>query len=146
MVLTLLIGPPILSGMLYLISHTGDHFYIYVFLFVTVVMLVMATIYPIWIAPLFNKFTPLEDGSLKDQVFALAKSINYPLDKLFVVDGSKHSSHSNAYLVGIFVSINFFNILLVLSFFIFIYFYFIIILSKMDHWKTRFTHSLKVYY
>jgi STE24 endopeptidase len=60
----------------------------------------MITIYPTVIQPLFNKLTPLEDGELKSQIEALASRINFPLKKLFVIDGSKRSSHSNAYFFG----------------------------------------------
>lgn len=64
--------------------------------------LVMITIFPTFIQPLFNKFSPLEDGPLKDQIEALAKSVEFPLTKLYVIDGSKRSSHSNAYFFGLF--------------------------------------------
>jgi STE24 endopeptidase len=50
----------------------------------------------------FNKYEPLPEGELKDAIFALAKKLNFPLTKLFTVDGSKRSSHSNAYLYGFF--------------------------------------------
>lgn len=59
-------------------------------------------IFPSFIQPLFNKFTPLEDGSLKKKIDALAVRLEFPLKKLFVVDGSKRSSHSNAYFFGFF--------------------------------------------
>jgi len=62
----------------------------------------MITIYPTFIQPLFNKFTPLEEGELKDQITALAKRVDFPLTKLFVIDGSKRSGHSNAYFYGLF--------------------------------------------
>jgi STE24 endopeptidase len=53
----------------------------------------MLTIYPNVIAPLFNKFTPLEEGELKTEIEKLAASISFPLTKIFVVDGSKRSGH-----------------------------------------------------
>lgn len=62
----------------------------------------MVAIYPVLIAPLFNKYTPLEEGELKNRIENLAKKVNYPLKKLFVVDGSTRSGHSNAYLYGFF--------------------------------------------
>jgi len=55
---------------------------------------------PVFIMPLFNKYEPLPEGALKESIFALAGRIDYPLTKLFVVDGSKRSSHSNAYMFG----------------------------------------------
>ncbi|KAH9271840.1 hypothetical protein BASA83_005942 [Batrachochytrium salamandrivorans] len=58
--------------------------------------------YPTFIQPLFNKFDSLPDGELKVKIDALAKSVEFPLTKVFVVDGSKRSSHSNAYFFGLF--------------------------------------------
>ena len=59
----------------------------------------MMTIVPVFIMPLFNKYEPLPDGELKRRIFELAASLKYPLTKLFVMDGSKRSSHSNAFMV-----------------------------------------------
>ena len=59
-----------------------------------------STIYPVFIKPLFNKLEPLEPGSLRDGIESLAKTVGFPLRKLFVMDGSKRSSHSNAFLFG----------------------------------------------
>ena len=58
------------------------------------------TIYPNWIAPLFNKYTDLEEGSLKEKINNLALKLKFPLTKIYVVDGSKRSNHSNAYFYG----------------------------------------------
>jgi len=60
----------------------------------------MMTIYPVVIMPMFNKYEPLKDGELKTSIYALADRIKYPLNKLFVMDGSKRSSHSNAFMFG----------------------------------------------
>merc|ERR1719357_1703899 len=60
------------------------------------------TIYPDLIAPLFDKYTPLPEGELRTEIEQLAASIEFPLYKLFVVEGSKRSSHSNAYFYGFF--------------------------------------------
>jgi len=57
-------------------------------------------IFPTWIAPLFNKFTPLTDASLKDRIQALAKRCDFAIQGLFVMDGSKRSAHGNAYFTG----------------------------------------------
>ena len=57
---------------------------------------------PVFIMPLFNKYEPLEDGSLKKRIYELAGSLKFPLTKLFVMDGSKRSSHSNAFMFGFF--------------------------------------------
>jgi len=98
--LMIVIGLPILIGILQAITWGGPHFYFYVWLFVTFVSLFLITIYPHVIAPLFNKFTPLEEGELRDAINELAKKNHFPLTKLFVVDGSTRSSHSNAYFYG----------------------------------------------
>lgn len=63
-------------------------------------MFLMMIIYPEFIAPLFDKYTPLPNGELKTKIEELAASVNFPLYKLFIVEGSKRSSHSNAYLYG----------------------------------------------
>lgn len=63
---------------------------------------IIVTIYADFIAPLFDKYTPLPDGELRTRIEDLAKSINFPLKKLYVVEGSKRSSHSNAYFYGFF--------------------------------------------
>ncbi|KAJ3085354.1 CAAX prenyl protease 1 [Quaeritorhiza haematococci] len=97
-----IIGVPVVAAFLWIIQWTGDNFALYVWLFMLVFQLVMVTIYPTLIQPLFNKFTPLEEGELKDKIHALAARIGFPLTKLFVIDGSKRSSHSNAYFYGFF--------------------------------------------
>ncbi|GAX17410.1 STE24 endopeptidase [Fistulifera solaris] len=100
LVLTALIGGPFVALLLTIIQKGGEYFYLYVWAFVCVFSLFMMTIVPVVIMPLFNKYEPLPDGDLKDQIYALAKRLNYPLTKLFVMDGSKRSSHSNAFMFG----------------------------------------------
>uniref|UniRef100_I1N3U4 CAAX prenyl protease n=1 Tax=Glycine max TaxID=3847 RepID=I1N3U4_SOYBN len=80
----------------------GPYLAIYLWAFTFGLSIVMMTLYPVLIAPLFNKFTPLPDGQLREKIEKLASSLNYPLKKLFVVDGSTRSSHSNAYMYGFF--------------------------------------------
>eukprot|EP00924_Labyrinthula_sp_SR-Ha-C_P008253 maker-scaffold_11-snap-gene-7.7-mRNA-1 protein AED:0.21 eAED:0.21 QI:91/1/1/1/1/1/3/35/488 len=95
---------PIMLTIVYLVKTFGNFFHYFVCGFMMVVSLVMLFIYPNFIMPLFNKFTKLEDEEDKKDLFSkiseLAKSLCYPLKKVFVVDGSKRSSHSNAYLFG----------------------------------------------
>ncbi|XP_048831322.1 CAAX prenyl protease 1 homolog [Brienomyrus brachyistius] len=93
---------PVTSLLLYIIKIGGDYFFIYAWLFTLVVTLVLVTIYADYIAPLFDKFTPLPDGELKKEIESLAQSISFPLTKVYVVEGSKRSSHSNAYFYGFF--------------------------------------------
>ncbi|PIM99793.1 Metalloprotease [Handroanthus impetiginosus] len=100
--LSVVIGPPIVAAIIVIAQKGGPYLAIYLWAFMFVVSLVMMTLYPILIAPLFNKFTPLPDGDLRIKIENLASSLKFPLKKLFVVDGSTRSSHSNAYMYGFF--------------------------------------------
>ncbi|GLD96801.1 hypothetical protein PINS_up005484 [Pythium insidiosum] len=102
--LFVVIGYPVVAALIYVIRWGGELFYLYVWVFLFIFSIVMITIVPVFIMPLFNKFTPLEEGELRSRIEALASSLNFPLTKLFVVDGSKRSSHSNAYFFGFFKS------------------------------------------
>ncbi|XP_042598214.1 LOW QUALITY PROTEIN: CAAX prenyl protease 1 homolog [Cyprinus carpio] len=93
---------PVTSLLLYIIKIGGDYFFIYAWLFTLIVSLILVTIYADYIAPLFDKFTPLPDGELKSEIESMSKSIYFPLTKIYVVEGSKRSSHSNAYFYGFF--------------------------------------------
>ncbi|RIB05194.1 peptidase family M48-domain-containing protein [Gigaspora rosea] len=96
------IGLPILALVLQIIRWTGDNFYFYVWIFMIIFNLVLLTIYPTLIQPLFNKVEPLEKGDLRERIEELASRIGFPLKKLYVIDGSKRSNHSNAYFYGFF--------------------------------------------
>ncbi|CAM9665580.1 unnamed protein product [Ascophyllum nodosum] len=100
--LTVAISCPALVCVLKIIELGGRYFYVYVWAFMFLFSVVMLTIAPVLIMPLFNKYTPLEDGDLKSGIEALAARVKFPLTKLFVVDGSKRSAHSNAYFYGFF--------------------------------------------
>ncbi|XP_071735928.1 CAAX prenyl protease 1 homolog [Rutidosis leptorrhynchoides] len=102
MILAVIIGPPVVAAIILIVQKGGPYLAIYLWGFMFVLSLVMMTIYPVLIAPLFNKFTPLPDGELRTKIETLASSLNFPLKKLFVVDGSTRSSHSNAYMYGFF--------------------------------------------
>lgn len=99
--LTIAFGVPIGSAFLKIIQKTGQSFFYYLWVFMLVVQVSAMTIYPIWIMPLFNKFTPLEPGPLKERTEALAQKLSFPLTELLVIDGSKRSSHSNAFFTGL---------------------------------------------
>lgn len=102
--LFVVIGFPVTAALLFVIRWGGAHFYWYVWAFLFAFSLVMVTLYPVLIMPLFNKFTPLEEGELRTRIEALAAQLKFPLTKLFVCDGSKRSNHSNAYFFGFFKS------------------------------------------
>jgi len=86
----------------YIIHVGGDYFFIYLWAFSMAMIFFFMTVYADYIAPLFDKYTPLPDGELKTKVEELAASIEFPLYKLYLVEGSKRSAHSNAYFYGFF--------------------------------------------
>ena len=93
MLVGVVLGVPAISALIQIVKWGGPQFYIYVWLFLLAFSLFVLTLYPTLIAPLFNKFTPLEEGELKSKIEKLASSINYPLYKLLEMDGSKRSGH-----------------------------------------------------
>jgi len=96
------IQAPILAGIIKIVLWGGDYFFIYLWFFAVLITLFLMTIYPDFIAPLFDKYTPMPSGELKTQIEELAATVEFPLYKLYVVEGSKRSSHSNAYFYGFF--------------------------------------------
>ncbi|KAG0363146.1 hypothetical protein BG005_002660 [Podila minutissima] len=96
------IGMPVLAGFLKIIKISGENFYFYIWLFMVAFQLVMVSIYPTFIQPLFNTVEPLAEGELRTMIEALASRLHFPLTKLYVIDGSKRSGHSNAYFYGFF--------------------------------------------
>ena len=99
--LAVLLGGPLLAGILALFEYAGDYTWLYCWLIVTIYMIVMQFIAPIWIMPLFNKFTPMESGELKDAIKDCAHSAGYDVHNIFVMDGSKRSTKTNAFFTGI---------------------------------------------
>jgi len=94
------ISAPVVSGLVFIVKAGGDFFFIYLWGFTMAVVLFFMTVYPDYIAPLFDKYEPLPEGDLKSKIEALAAKIEFPLTKLYVVEGSKRSAHSNAYFYG----------------------------------------------
>jgi len=94
------IGTPVLLAILWLMAQMGSLWWLYVWLFWCGFNLLILFIYPTWIAPLFNKFAPLEDATLKARIEALLQRCGFASSGLFVMDGSKRSSHGNAYFTG----------------------------------------------
>ena len=95
--LSRIIGILVLSVMIYIVITMGPYFYVYLWLFMFTFSLFFMTICPEYIAPLYNKYTPIEEGPVYDAIKKLADSEEFPLTELFVVDGSRHSAYSNAY-------------------------------------------------
>lgn len=98
--LTVLIGGPLLFAVLWLMDVMGKHWWLYVWLVWLATNLLMLFLYPTLIAPMFNKFSPLEDVALKARIEALLARCGFASSGLFVMDGSKRSAHGNAYFTG----------------------------------------------
>lgn len=98
--LGLILGIPLLAGILWFFGAAGTNAWIYCWIGVTLFSLIIQFIAPTWIMPLFNKFTPLEEGELKTSIMNYAKSVDFSIQNVFVIDGSKRSSKSNAYFTG----------------------------------------------
>ncbi|KAG6453465.1 hypothetical protein O3G_MSEX008146 [Manduca sexta] len=102
LLLSLIITLPIISASIYIIMLGGNMFVVWLWLFTTVATLILLMIYPSVIAPLFDKFVPLPEGSLRTGIENLASKLKFPLSQVFIVEGSKRSAHSNAYFSGLF--------------------------------------------
>ena len=99
-VVGLLLGAPILFAALWLMQSAGEYWWLYLWLVWTVFNITMLAVYPTFIAPLFNKFTPLADEGLKARIESLLTKCGFKSQGLFVMDGSTRSSHGNAYFTG----------------------------------------------
>jgi STE24 endopeptidase len=98
--LAALIGLPVLLAVLWLMARMGPHWWLYVWLFWLAFNLLALLIYPTLIAPLFNKFSPLADDSMRARIEALLTRCGFRVSGLFVMDGSRRSAHGNAYFTG----------------------------------------------
>ncbi len=96
----LALGGPILLVALWLMQGAGDYWWLYLWLIWSAFNLIMLAVYPTFIAPLFNKFTPLKDENLKERIEMLLTKCGFKSQGLFVMDGSSRSSHGNAYFTG----------------------------------------------
>jgi len=99
-ILGLVLGAPILFAALWLMESAGEYWWLYLWAVWSVFNLLVLAIYPTFIAPLFNKFTPLTDEALKARIEALLAKCGFKSQGLFVMDGSARSSHGNAYFTG----------------------------------------------
>jgi len=98
--LAVLLGTPLLAGILAFFEYAGTSAWWFCWIAVTLYMLGVQYIAPTWIMPLFNKYTPLEAGELKSAILSYAGSIKFPIENVYVMDGSKRSSKSNAFFTG----------------------------------------------
>ncbi|MES9856029.1 MAG: M48 family metallopeptidase [Sedimenticola sp.] len=98
--ISLVIGLPLLWAILWLMGKAGDYWWLAAWALLISFMLLMTWIFPTLIAPLFNKFTPLEEGELKERIVDLLKRCGFSGKGIFIMDGSKRSGHGNAYFTG----------------------------------------------
>ena len=98
--LGLAIGVPLLYVILWLMEQAGEQWWLYTWLVISGFSLFMMWVYPTWIAPIFNKFEPLEKGETLNRITRLLERCGFNSNGIFVIDGSKRSSHGNAYFSG----------------------------------------------
>ena len=99
LLLMIVLVPPIVAGITYILIVSGPLVALYLWGFIFALSLILMALAPL-IMSLFNKFEPLQVGSLKSKIEALAVKVGFPLKKLFMMDGSKRSGHSNAFMFG----------------------------------------------
>ncbi len=141
MLLALLLGGPLLALIFWFFQRSGGMAWMYCWLLVAAFTILMQFIAPVVILPLFNRFTPLEDGPLREAITAYAKQRKFPLQGVYTMDGSRRSNRLNAFFTGFgrFRRIVFFDTLLekmeqkeIVA----------ILAHEMGHWKKK--HILKM--
>ena len=98
----LALGIPLLYATYGFMRFAGSRWWLWLFLFLAAVQLFLHWLYPTFIAPLFNRFTPLPEGPLRDRLVGLAEAAGFAHRGLYVMDASRRSGHSNAYFTGLF--------------------------------------------
>jgi len=101
LVLTALLGLPLLTAVLWLMRSAGDLWWVYAWLLWVGFNALVLVLYPTLIAPLFNKFEPLKDSRLAERITALLRRTGFSSKGVFVMDGSRRSAHGNAYFTGL---------------------------------------------
>ena len=100
-ILLLILGGLVLSLILYFIESFGDMAWLYAWMVMSAFLVLVQPLFTLVIAPMFNTFTPLEDGELKDKINQFAHQVNFPISRIDVMDGSRRSSKANAYFSGL---------------------------------------------
>jgi STE24 endopeptidase len=98
--LALIFGLPLAAVVLWLMATAGDYWWLYAWLTWVIFNVFTIAIYPTWIAPLFNKFSPMQDAEMKERVERLLARCGFKVKGLMVMDGSRRSTHGNAYFTG----------------------------------------------
>lgn len=96
------LGAPLLALILWIMEKMGSYWWIYAWIVVSLFSILTAWIYPTFLAPLFNKFTKLDEGDLKKEILDLSQKVGFKAGGIFLMDASKRSSHGNAYFTGLF--------------------------------------------
>jgi STE24 endopeptidase len=100
LLLSAALGLPLLYALMAFLRFSGSLWWLWAFAMLVAFQVAMMVLYPLFIAPLFNRFQPLEEGDLKGALLALAARLRFPSGGIFVMDGSRRSLHSNAYFTG----------------------------------------------
>ena len=102
LLLSIILGGFLLTIILFLFGNESTSQYAWILCWIGIILFttLLRFIAPTWIMPLFNKFTPLENGELRGKIEEYAKSVGFSFGNIFVIDGSKRSSHSNAFFTG----------------------------------------------
>jgi STE24 endopeptidase len=98
--LAVVLGGPLLAGVLAFLHYAGPYAWVYCWVATVLVMLGVQFVAPTWIMPLFNTFQPLQPGPLREALLAYARGVDFPLQDVYVMDGSRRSSKSNAFFTG----------------------------------------------
>ncbi|KAF3977913.1 MAG: M48 family metallopeptidase [Methylococcales symbiont of Iophon sp. n. MRB-2018] len=99
--LVIVIATPILALLIWVMDSIGSLWWLYAWAILMGISLLMSWLFPTLIAPLFNKFTPMEEGSLKDRIQSLLNRCGFSSNGIYIMDGSKRSGHGNAYFTGL---------------------------------------------
>ncbi|NOQ36280.1 MAG: M48 family metalloprotease [Methylococcaceae bacterium] len=99
--LVAVIGMPLLAVILWIMESIGSSWWVWAWAILISFSLLMSWLFPTVIAPLFNDFTPMEDGTLKDRIQGLLERCGFNSQGIFIMDGSKRSGHGNAYFTGL---------------------------------------------
>ncbi len=94
------LGGPLLAAILWLFAAAGARAWLWCWLATALAVVGIQFVAPTWILPLFNTFTPLPGGGLRDAILSYARSVDFPLEGVFVIDGSRRSTKANAFFTG----------------------------------------------
>jgi len=98
--LAALVGAPLLAAILWIFDRAGSHAWLYCWGASTLFLVGLQYVGPTWIMPLFNRFEPLAEGELKEAILAYARAVRFPVEGVFLVDGSRRSTKGNAFFTG----------------------------------------------